>query len=243
MSTLITRRSTAMLVATGALLFGTLAVAPDAGAATLYACVKKNGTPRVLTTKKPKCKKGETKLSWNIEGIGGKNGKNGMNGINGINGINGKDGKDGAPGQPQKAVKFSSTLEAPFLSNKAATLFNLAGVSVRLNCINVLLVDVANLEATGPAGSQAVSGMVASRVNNSEGTQAFQRLVYNVGLSAAQTTFGALVTNASAPIGNVAHVNATIVTPNAMILMDTYLEVNEVPENCKAIGSALTVPL
>src|SRR5262249_61962106 len=107
MPTLITRRSTATLVAAGALLFGTLAVAPEAGAATLYACVKKNGTPRVLTTKKPKCKKGETKLSWNIEGTAGKNGINGINGINGANGKDGKEGKEGkagAPGQPQKAV-------------------------------------------------------------------------------------------------------------------------------------------
>ena len=232
-----------MLVAAGALLFGTLAVAPDASAATLYACVKKNGTPRLLTTKKPKCKKGETKLSWNIEGIG-KNGKNGNNGINGINGISGKDGKDGAPGQPQKAVKFSSTLEAPFLSNEAQTLFNLAGVSVRLNCIDILFVNVANLEATGPAGSQAVSGMVASRNNNEEGTEVFQQPVYNVGLSGSATTFGSLVTNVGGVLGNVAHVNATIVTPTAMILVDTFLEAKEGGAGaCRATGSALTVPL
>jgi hypothetical protein len=95
MSTLITRRGAAVLVAAGALLFGTLAVAPDASAATLYACVKKNGTPRVLTTKKPKCKKGESKLSWNLAGIGGKNGINGINGLNGLNGTNGTNGTNG----------------------------------------------------------------------------------------------------------------------------------------------------
>jgi hypothetical protein len=234
-------------VAAGALLFGALAVAPEAGAATLYACVKKNGTPRVLTTKKPKCKKGETKLSWNIEGTAGKNGINGINGTNGANGKDGKEGKEGkagAPGQPQKAVKFSSTLEAPFLGNSAATLFNLGGVSVNLNCINILFVNVANLEATGPAGSQAVSGMVASRNNNEEGTEVFQQPVYNVGLSASATTFGSLVTNATGVLGNVAHVNATIVTPTAMILVDTFLEAKEGGAGaCRAIGSALTVPL
>src|SRR5262249_19926912 len=148
-----------------------------------------------------------------------------------------------APGQPQKAVKFSSALPAPFLSNKAETLFNLSGVSVRLNCINIFIADVSALEATGPAGSRAVSGMVSSKVNKEEPTSAFQQPVYNVALSAGETTFGSLITNGGAPIGNVAHVNATIVTPNAMILMDTYLEVNEGAENCKAVGSALTVPL
>jgi hypothetical protein len=236
-------------VAAGALLLGALAVAPEAGAATLYACVKKNGTPRVLTTKKPKCKKGETKLNWNIEGTAGKNGLNGINGINGANGKDGKEGKEGkegkagAPGQPQKAVKFSSSLEAPFLSNNTATLFNLGGVSVSLNCINVLFVNVANLEATGPAGSQAVSGMADSRNNNTEGTEVFQQPVYNVGLSGSPTVFGSLVTNVTGAFGNVGHVNATIVTPTAMILVDTFLEANEDPVACKVSGSALTVPL
>jgi hypothetical protein len=93
MSTSIARRSAAVLGAAGALLFGALAVAPEAGAATLYACVKKNGTARVFA-KKPRCKKGETKLSWNAEGRPGRNGRNGLNGLNGLNGTNGTNGKD-----------------------------------------------------------------------------------------------------------------------------------------------------
>jgi hypothetical protein len=93
MSTSITRHSTAVLVAAGALLLGTLAAAPPADAGTFYACVKKNGTARVFT-KKPKCKRGETKLSWNAEGLPGRNGRNGLNGLNGLNGSNGTNGKD-----------------------------------------------------------------------------------------------------------------------------------------------------
>jgi hypothetical protein len=57
----------------------------------LYACVKKNGSARVFT-KKPKCKKGEKKLSWNNEGPAGKNGVNGTNGTKGTNGTNGTNG-------------------------------------------------------------------------------------------------------------------------------------------------------
>ncbi|HTB70179.1 MAG TPA: hypothetical protein VK707_04295 [Solirubrobacteraceae bacterium] len=251
MSRSINRRGIVVLVTVGALLLAAFAVTSQAQAATYYACVKKNGTARVFT-KKPKCKKGETALSWSNVGPAGKNGANGANGTNGANGkngtngtngTNGAEGKEGMPGQPQKAVKFSSTLEAPFLSNTTASLFSLAGVSVRLNCVNALIANVTNLEATGPAGAVAVSGMSSSKVNNKEATEAFQQPVYNVGLSSADTAFASLVTNGKAPLGNVGHVNATIVTGGAVILVDSFIEVNEDPEACKAIGTALTVPL
>jgi hypothetical protein len=89
-SRLINWRRTTALGAAGALLLAGLATAPKASAATIYACVKKNGTVRIVA-KRAKCRRGEKKLSWNSEGVPGKNGKNGANGKNGTNGTNGQD--------------------------------------------------------------------------------------------------------------------------------------------------------
>jgi hypothetical protein len=245
MSISINRRGVVVLVAACALLVGALGVTSQADASTLFACVKKNGTARVFT-KKPKCKKGESQLSWgNVgpTGKGGAGGANGANGKDGTNGSNGKEGKEGAPGQPQKAVTFSSTLAAPFLSNETHTLFSLAGATVRLNCGNALIADVSSLEVTGPSGATLVSGFESSKVNGKEATESFTQPVYNVALSASNAPFASLTTNGKAPLGNVGHVNATIVTPEAVVLVESFLEVNEGSTNCKAVGAALTIPL
>lgn len=98
MSTSITRRGIALLAAGTISLFAALATASQAGAATYYACVKKNGSAHVYA-KKPKCKKGESKLSWNKVGPAGKNGSNGASGKNGTNGTNGTNGANGTNGQ------------------------------------------------------------------------------------------------------------------------------------------------
>jgi hypothetical protein len=93
MSTSLTRRGTALLAAATLSLLAALATASQAGAATYYACVKKNGSAHIYA-KKPKCKKGESKLSWNSVGPAGRNGLNGLNGLNGKNGANGANGAD-----------------------------------------------------------------------------------------------------------------------------------------------------
>jgi hypothetical protein len=98
MSALSHRRAVVALVATGALLLAAFAVASQAEASTLYACVKKSGSAHIFT-KKPKCKKGESKLTWNSEGPAGKNGANGSNGTNGTNGTSGTNGTNGTNGQ------------------------------------------------------------------------------------------------------------------------------------------------
>jgi hypothetical protein len=94
MPTLTARRATAELAAIGALSIAALATTPEADASTLYACVKKNGTAHIYA-KKPKCKKHETRLSWNSQGPAGRNG-NGSSGSNGSSGIEGKAGANGA---------------------------------------------------------------------------------------------------------------------------------------------------
>jgi hypothetical protein len=99
MSTSITRRGTALFAAATLSLFAALATASQAGAATYYACVKKNGSAHIYT-KKPKCKKGESKLSWNNVGPAGTNGANGASGKNGTNGANGAMGAKGETGAP-----------------------------------------------------------------------------------------------------------------------------------------------
>jgi hypothetical protein len=99
MSTPNIRRRTAALAVMGAIMFAALIVTQAASAGALYACVKKNGLARVYTSK-PKCKKGELKLNWNLQGPAAKNGANGSNGTNGTNGTNGKEGKEGKEGVP-----------------------------------------------------------------------------------------------------------------------------------------------
>lgn len=94
MPTLSTRRGTVLLVAMGALLLAALVTASQAGASTLYACVKKDGTAHIYT-KKPRCKKRETKLSWSSQGPAGRNGTSGANGVSGKEGLQGPIGPQG----------------------------------------------------------------------------------------------------------------------------------------------------
>jgi hypothetical protein len=116
MSTSITRRGIALLAAGSISLFAALATASQARAATYYACVKKNGSAHVFT-KKPKCKRGERKLSWNSQGPAGRhglNGVNGKNGANGANGANGTNGKEGLPGPFPGTLPQGITLRGNF---------------------------------------------------------------------------------------------------------------------------------
>jgi hypothetical protein len=99
MSRSITRRGSMIAAAAAIALLMALATAAEAGATTYYACVKKNGSAHVFT-KKPKCKRGEKRLSWNNTGPAGRNGSNGLNGANGKNGTNGSNGSNGSNGAP-----------------------------------------------------------------------------------------------------------------------------------------------
>jgi hypothetical protein len=117
MSAFSNMRAMAVLAATGALLLAAFAAAPQAEASTLYACVAKGGNVKVYT-KAPKCKKHETRISWNSVGPAGPAGKNGTNGTNGSNGINGTNGAvAGYSAVQSKGIAFTK-LE----SNQANTL-------------------------------------------------------------------------------------------------------------------------
>jgi hypothetical protein len=93
MSLCTARRGATLVAVVGMLLTAALGWSTQAKASTLYACAKKSGNAHIYA-KKPKCKKGETKLSWNTAGPAGKNGKNGGPGANGTNGTNGTNGQD-----------------------------------------------------------------------------------------------------------------------------------------------------
>ena len=99
MSRRITRRTITLLGGFCLLLTLTFAVAPQANAATLFACVKKEGGSMRLVSARAKCRRGiERKVSWNITGPAGKNGAAGTKGLNGTNGTNGASGKEGPAG-------------------------------------------------------------------------------------------------------------------------------------------------
>jgi len=110
MSTLINRRPMAVLGTSGAIAFASLGHAAQASASTLYACVKKNGTARLFASK-PRCRKGETRLFWNVEGPQGPRGHNGANGRNGREGNNGANGTNGTNGANGAAGGFSTSNE------------------------------------------------------------------------------------------------------------------------------------
>ncbi len=113
MSTFPARRGALAAAVTTALLLGLLA-ASQAQASTLYACVKKNGSAHIYS-KKPKCKKGEKKISWNTTGPAGNNGAKGSNGANGATGAAGKDGAvAGYSASRETAVNIlTGTIEKP----------------------------------------------------------------------------------------------------------------------------------
>ncbi len=92
------RTTIAALAAAATLPLSALLAAPQAGAATLYVCVKKNvGTARFVNAR-TRCRRNETKLSWNTPGPAGRNGSNGKNGATGKNGKDGAAGKNGTNG-------------------------------------------------------------------------------------------------------------------------------------------------
>src|SRR5947199_6803502 len=97
MSTWIVRRGLSALAVAALWLLTIFGAAPEARASTLYACVKKGGTGR-LFTKKPKCRRGESKISWNGAGVAGKNGLTGASGLNGTTGAAGGQGAQGVTG-------------------------------------------------------------------------------------------------------------------------------------------------
>jgi hypothetical protein len=96
MSSTIKRRLTIVPVACAVLLLGVLATAPPSHAATLYACVKRNGDAHIYTHK-PRCRRGQRRISWGSSGPAGKSGEPGSKGDPGSRGEAGAGGETGPP--------------------------------------------------------------------------------------------------------------------------------------------------
>jgi hypothetical protein len=88
----------AAAAAAAALILLLLATSASAQASTIYACVKKKGGVARVVSKAAKCKKGETKRSWNTNGAVGARGAAGVTGASGLNGVSGANGVTGATG-------------------------------------------------------------------------------------------------------------------------------------------------
>jgi hypothetical protein len=118
------RRLAPVVGVLAASLLGVLASAPQAGAATLYACVNRhNGSVRVFT-RRPICRKHEIRVSWNTQGSVGKTGAPGKNGATGKTGPTGKTGLTGPTGPNGAANGYSASAPAfaEFTGKKEATI-------------------------------------------------------------------------------------------------------------------------
>lgn len=156
-----TRHTITALAAGATLLLSGLALAPQAGASTLYACVKKKtGTARFVNAR-TSCRRSERKISWNTQGVPGSAGAKGKNGANGRNGSNGKDGSNGKEGPSGKdgagagLVSFSdSPFELPLSRHAVATLSNVPPG-------NYIVTAKALLEDTNPTEGVTVHCYIA----------------------------------------------------------------------------------
>ncbi len=104
MSTPARPRIAIALIAAGALLLSLLAAAPGAGAAIIYACVKKHSGAARIVTKSTRCHKGEPRIYWNSYGVQGPRGATGPKGATGAKGSKGETGLKGEPGLPATAL-------------------------------------------------------------------------------------------------------------------------------------------
>ena len=202
MSRRITRRTLTLLAGVCLLLTLALAAAPQANAATLFACVKKEGGSMRLVGEKTKChRRSERKVSWNTNGPAGKNGTNGAAGKNGANGTNGTNGTnlttqtplasgqsesgwfaaadgDSTTGFVGEGISFSQPLSAPLPTGRVV--FNIIG-GTSPNC---------------PGVGQAARGFVCLYPAEGEGMTFDIALDFNLNTNAADRFGFALYFNA-----------------------------------------------
>jgi hypothetical protein len=159
MSTLTSRRSSAGLVAVGALLLALLAGAPRAEARIIWACVKQVGGSVHIVGAQTHCKKGEVKLSWTgakgergLTGVTGAAGARGVAGAVGAGGARGPAGPAGATG-PQ-GVTGSTEAQGPTGATGAQGVTGVTGPVGVTGAAG----PTGNTGATGATGSGAVMG-------------------------------------------------------------------------------------
>jgi hypothetical protein len=121
---LIDRRLGNLAGALLALVFAVLVAAPSADATTIYACVNKRTSAARIFTRKPKCRRNETRFVFSTQGPAGKNGANGKNGATGKTGPSGKSGTNGTDGTNGAGVGYvlSEPASVPFTGKKELTI-------------------------------------------------------------------------------------------------------------------------
>jgi hypothetical protein len=163
MSKPFTRRGITLLAAVGALLTVAFAAAPQADAATIYACVKKKGGSTRIVSKSTKCRRSEYKLSWNTSGRNGRNGTNGRDGANGKNGANGANGaagasgKEGAKGSDGTALAFAHVSATGVLDtahSKNVSVASNAATGIFCLKVDVPAVNVTATQDTANSGGE-----------------------------------------------------------------------------------------
>lgn len=182
------RHTTIAIAAVTALAIAALAVPVNAGAATLYACVKgRTGTARFVSAR-TKCRGGERKIAWNTRGVPGRNGTNGKDGKSGADGRNGTNGKDGANGRDGASaglVAFRDGIsELPLTEHAVVTLSSIPAGSyvvsataqledtnptegVIVNCSFADDEAATELQAKGGRGSFSLLGVLVSPLTSS----------------------------------------------------------------------------
>jgi hypothetical protein len=202
MSRRITRRTITLLAGASLLLTLSFAAAPQADAATLYACVKKEGGSMRLVGENTRCRRrSERKVSWNTNGPAGKNGANGKSGANGSNGAAGTNGTnlttqtplasgqsesgwyavgdgDSTTGFVGTGITFSQPLSAPIPEGKV--IFNNIGAT----------------SASCPGFGQAARGFVCIYTAEAEGMTFNGAFDFNINSNAADRFGFALYFNA-----------------------------------------------
>lgn len=152
------RRAGQLICALAALALGALVVASSAGASTLYACVNKRTGAARLFAYKPKCKRGQARLSWNTQGPAGRNGANGKNGATGKTGPGGKTGAQGLIG-PSGAVggyAASEPASVEFTGKKEAARVTVLTNTLTAGSYLVFAKTVVSSSATSPTRAAGV---------------------------------------------------------------------------------------
>jgi hypothetical protein len=238
MSILSTRRQGAVLVVLGALLLSALSLAAQANASTIYACVKKKTGAARIVNQKLKCKKGESKLSWNTEGPAGKNGSNGANGSNGI-------GSEGPAGQPQKAFKFSAG-ENSSGSPTPIALFSADGINYTFVCQVSFIFPFGYVDAAGSPGTSYASA-IFGRPQGSETTKEDVKTEVNVRtIGATQEAIaytGLTGANKASELEQYGMWTVTVEGPTSMTWIHLWMDTGASSgPTCQVHGTAISVP-
>jgi hypothetical protein len=135
-----------------------LGVASSAGASTLYACVNKRTGAARLFSYKPRCKRGQERLSWNTVGPAGKNGANGKNGATGKAGPTGKTGNPGSSGTNGAVAGYSASQPASveFTGKKEAARVTVLTKTVNAGNYLVFAKTVVSASASSPTRAAGV---------------------------------------------------------------------------------------